>query len=141
MGICDYPFDSSFSKFSNMEEAQIYIDNYNTQCVLPKLDNVTQDISKYMNQYTNENDRLANAQQTNIDTMKLYNNDYYYVMIKGIVYFIIMGCFVYFFGISNLIQGIKTTGGVLKDKAIIIKDKAIEMKEQVKLATQQKLDN
>jgi hypothetical protein len=141
MGICDYPFDSSFSKFSNMEDAQIYINNYNTQCVLPKLDYVTDDISKYMNQHTNENDRLANAQQTNIDTMKLYNNDYYYVMIKGIVYFIIMGCFVYFFGISNLIQGIKTTGGILKDKAIIIKDKAIELKEQVKIATQPKLNS
>jgi len=141
MGICDHPFDSSFSKFSDMKEAQTYIDNYNTQCILPKLNYVTEDISKYMNQYTNENDRLINAQQTNTDTMKLYNNDYYYVMIKGIIYFIIMGCFIYFFGISNLIQGIKTTGSVLKDKAVIMKDKAIEIKDQVKIATQQKIDS
>ena len=141
MGICDKAFDNNFSRFGDMKEARTYIDDYNTQCILPKLDYVTKDISKYMNQHTSENDRLFNAQQTNIDTMKLYNNDYYYVMIKGIVYFIIMGCFVYFFGISNLIQGIKTTGGILKDKAVIMKDKAIEMKDQVKIATQQKIDN
>lgn len=141
MGLCDKPFDNNFSRFGDMTEARTYIDDYNAQCILPKLDYVKKDISKYMNQHTSENDRLFNAHQTNIDTMKLYNNDYYYVMIKGIVYFIIMGCFVYFFGISNLIQGIKSTGGILKDKAVIMKDKAIEMKDQVKIATQQKIDN
>jgi len=141
MSICDYPFDNSISKFSDMKQAQTYVDNYNTQCVLPRLSNVTDDIKKYMNQYNSQNDRLLNAEQTNIDTMQLYNKDYYYVMIKGIIYFIIMGCFIYFFGISNLIEGVKTTGGILKDKAVIIKDKAIEMKDQVKIATQQKLDS
>jgi len=141
MGICDYPFDSSFSRFSSINEAESYIDDYNTQCLLPKLDHVSDDIKKYMNQYTIQKDSLLNAQQTNIDTMKLYNNDYYYVMIKGIIYFIIMCVFIYFFGISNLIQGIKTTGAVLKDKAVVVKDKAIQLKDQVKNATQQKLDS
>jgi hypothetical protein len=141
MGICDYPFDSSFSRFSSIKEAETYIDNYNTQCLLPKLDHVSSDIKKYMNQYTSQKDSLLNAQQTNIDTMKLYNNDYYYVLIKGIIYFIIMGFFIYFFGISNLIEGVKTTGAVLKDKAVVVKDKAIQLKDQVKIATQQKLES
>lgn len=141
MGICDQPFDNTFSRFSDIDQGKSYIDMYNQECLLPKLDYVSNDIKKYMNQYTSETDRLLNAQQTNIDTMQLYNNDYYYVMIKGIIYFIIMGCFVYFFGISNLIQDIKTTGGVLKDKAVIMKDKALEMKDKVKIATQQKLDS
>ena len=141
MGICDYPFDSSFSRFSSVNEGKTYIDMYNQECLVPKLDFVSNDIKKYMNQYTSQSDSLLNAQQTNIDTMKLYTNDYYYVMIKGIIYFVIMGFFIYFFGISNLIEGVKTTGGVLKDKAVIIKDKVIELKDKVKIATQQKLDS
>ena len=88
MNICDKPFDNNFSRFSNVSEAQSYIDNYNNQCLLPKIDYVSDDIKKYMNQYTSQTDSLLNAQQTNIDTMKLYKTDYYYVMIKGIVYFI-----------------------------------------------------
>lgn len=141
MGICDKPFDNNFTRFSDMKQTQAYVDDYNAQCVLPRLNNVKEDISKYMNHHTSQNDKLIHAEQTNIDTIQLYNKDYYYVMIKGIIYFIIMGCFIYFFGISNLIEGVKTTGSVLKDKAVIIKDKAIELKDQVKIATQQKLDS
>lgn len=135
MSICDYPFDNSFSRFSNVKHAEKYIDDYNSQCLLPKIDYVSNDIKKYMNFYTTQHDSLLTAEQTNIDTMKLYNNDYYYVMIKGIIYFIIMSIFIYYFGISNLIQGIKTTGIVLKDKAIQVKDKAIQVKDQIKVAT------
>jgi hypothetical protein len=139
MSICDKPFDTKYTETHNKADSFKYIDDYNTQCLLPKIEYVSDDIQKYMNQYTNQNDSLLNAQQTNIDTMKMYNNDYYYVMIKGIIYFVIIGVFIYFFGISNLITGIKTTGVVLKEKAAIIKDKAIEIKDKVKDATEQKL--
>jgi hypothetical protein len=50
-----------------------------------------------------------------------------------------MVIFIYMFGISNLIQGIKTTGGVLKDKAVVMKDKAIELKDKIKVSTEPKL--
>ena len=139
MNICDKPFDNNFSRFSDISNAKLYIDDYNNQCLLPKMDYVSDDIKKYMNQYTSQTDSLLNAQQTNIDTMKLYKTDYYYVMIKGIVYFIAIVIFIYFFGISNLINGIKTTGTAIKDKAITMKDKAIQIKDQIKIATDPKL--
>jgi hypothetical protein len=139
MSICDKPFDNNFSRFSDISDAESYVDDYNNQCLLPKIDYVSDDIQKYMNQYTSQTNSLLNAQQTNIDTMNLYTTDYYYVMIKGIIYFIAIAIFIYFFGISNLINGIKTTGSVIKNKAITIKDKAIEIKDQIKIATDPKL--
>ena len=77
------------------------------------------------------NDEKTTADQLNKDTMNLYMTDYYYIIIKGILYFITLGIFIYFFGIYNLIDGIKTTGDVLKDKALVIKDKALEIKDKV----------
>ena len=139
MSICDKPFDNNFSRFSDLSDAETYIDAYNSECLLPKIDYVSDDIEKYMNQYTSQTTTLLNAQQTNIDTMKLYKTDYYYVMTKGIIYFVAIAIFIYFFGISNLINGIKTTGAVMKDKAITIKDTAIQMKDKIKITTDQKL--
>ncbi len=139
MSICDKPFDNNFSRFSDISNAQLYIDDYNTQCLLPKIDYVSDDIAKYMNQYTSQTGTLLNAQQTNIDTMKLYKTDYYYVITKGVIYFVTIVIFIYFFGISNLINGIKTTGALMKDKANTLKDKAIQMKDQIKIATDPKL--
>ena len=139
MSICDKPFDNNFSRFSDISDAESYVDDYNNQCLLPKIDYVSDDIEKYMNQYTSQTNSLLNAQQTNIDTMNLYKTDYYYVMIKGIIYFVAIAIFIYFFGISNLINGIKTTGTVIKNKAITIKDKAIEIKDKIKIATDPKL--
>ena len=39
----------------------------------------------------------------------------------------------------HLINGIKTTGTAIKDKAITMKDKAIKIKDQIKIATDPKL--
>jgi hypothetical protein len=36
-------------------------------------------------------------------------------------------------------NGIKTTGGILKDKAVVMKDKAIELKDKIKISTEPKL--
>jgi len=145
MSICDKPFDNNFSRFNdisgipNYENAKNYIDQYNSQCLMPKIDYVSEDIKKYMNQYKHDKDELITAEQTNNDTKNLYTNDFYYVTIKGIIYFVIMAIFIYFFGISNLINRIKITGTVLKDKAVVIKDKAIELKDKIKVATEPKL--
>ena len=137
--MCDSPFNSDFSRFNDISDAIIYIDNYNTRCLLPKIDYTTKDINKFIDQYKNENVSLITAEQTNKETMHLYTNDYYYIIFKSIIYLIVLGIFIYFFGISNLINGIKTTGVVLKDKAVNIKDKAIELKDNIKTATEQKL--
>lgn len=139
MSICDSPFNSDFSRFNDISDALIYIDNYNAECLLPKIDYTTKDINKFMNQYKYENDSLITAEQSNKDTMNLYTNDYYYVIGKGVIYLIILGLFIYFFGISNLMNGIKVTSSVLKEKAINIKDKAIEIKDNIKTATQPKI--
>jgi hypothetical protein len=139
MGFCDLPFNPDFSKYTNKNDAITYIDKYNTECLLPKIDTRTQSINKFMNMYKLENDSLITAQQSNKETMKLYTNDYYYIISKGIIYLLVMGIFIYFFGISNLINGVKITGIVIKDKAIEVKDKAVEVKDKIKKATEQKL--
>ena len=134
MSICDLPFNSDFSKFNTNNDAQgakNYIDNYN-KCLEDKISSVEGDMSKFMNMTKNQNDNLISAEQINQDTINLYRNDYYYVISKGIVYLIILGGFIYFFGISNLINGIKTTGNVVKDKAIMIKDKVVKINDAVK---------
>ena len=137
--ICDSPFNSDFKRFNDISDAIVYMDNYNNQCLLPKIDYTTKNINKFMNQYENENNNLITAEQTNKETMHLYQNDYYYVIFKGIIYLIVLGIFIYFFGINNLINRIKTTGVVLKDKAVNIKDKAMEIKDNIKTITEPKL--
>jgi hypothetical protein len=128
---CNSPFNPNFTNaYCTAIQAKNYVRAYNNQCVVPKLQDVQDDMNKLINQ-TATNDDLTTATQLNNDTMKLYMNDYYYIIIKGIVYFIVLGLFIYFFGISNLIEGVKTTGNVLKDKAIIVKDKALELKDKV----------
>lgn len=134
MSICDLPFNSDFSKFNannDSQGAKNYIDNYN-KCLEDKISSVEGDMSKFMNITENQNNNLISAEQMNEDTINLYRNDYYYVISKGIVYLIILGGFIYFFGISNLINGIKTTGTLVKDKAIMIKDKVVKLNNAVK---------
>jgi len=128
MSICDKPFDSDFSKLTTPEVMAKAADY--KQCLNKKIGDVRLDIDKMLNQYQTRNNNLDTAQQANIETMNLYMKDYYYVILKGIIYLAVMGCFIYFFGINNLIQGIKTTGEVIKDKAIVMKDKAIELKDK-----------
>lgn len=128
---CNIPFNPNFTnKVCSEIEAKQYSQEYNNKCLLPKLAVVQDDINMLINQSAT-NDEKTTADQLNKDTMKLYMTDYYYIIIKGILYFITLGIFIYFFGIYNLIDGIKTTGGVLKDKALEIKDKAIEIKDKV----------
>jgi len=134
MSICDLPFNSNFSRFdaNDADGAKKYIDAYN-KCLEDKIKLVDDDMSKLMNANQTENDSLISAKQINDDTMKLYKNDYYYVISKGIVYLLIMGSFIYFFGISNLITGIKTTGEIVKNKVNVIKKTVNVIKDNPQL--------
>lgn len=107
-----------------------YITNYN-KCLLRNIDYVKNDMDKFMNQHKKNNDKISSVEQINNDTMKTYIKDYYYVILKGIIYLITLAIFIYLFGINNLIEGIKVTGSVIKDKAIILKDKAEEIKNKI----------
>jgi hypothetical protein len=131
MSVCDLPFNSDFSSFNannDKDGVKNYIDAYN-KCLEDKIKLVDGDMSKLINANQTKNDSLISAEQINDDTMKLYTNDYYYVISKGIVYLLIMGSFIYFFGISNLIQGIKTTGEVVKNKVNVIKNTVTTIKD------------
>lgn len=128
MPICDKPFDSDFSKLTTtqvMNNAGEY-----KACLNKKIADVRVSMDKLLNQYQLRNDNLNTAEEANNETMKMYMKDYYYIILKGILYLIVMGCFIYFFGINNLVEGIKTTGEVIKDKAVVIKDKAVELKDK-----------
>ena len=124
MAICDFPFNINL--ISNND----YVKYYNDECLNKKITNLTKKTNAFIDNYQKENVDLITSEQINNDTMKLYINDYYYVIIKGILYLIVLGFFIYFFGISNLIEGTKTAGIVLKDKAVEIKNKAIEIKDK-----------
>ena len=135
MSVCDLPFNSDFSKFNSkndVDSVKKYVDDYN-KCLVNKIKLVDGDMSKLMNVTQSKNDALISAEQINDDTMKLYVNDYYYVMTKGIVYLLIMSGFIYFFGISNLINGIKTTGVVMQNKVNVIKDTVTTIKDNPQL--------
>ena len=121
--ICDSPFNK------NLEDSLDYVTAYNS-CLNDKINSVQGNIDNLVSQYQLRSDTLITAEQVNEDTMKLYINDYYYVITKGILYLLVLGIFIYFFGINNLIQGVQITGIVVKDKAIAIKDKAIEVKNK-----------
>ena len=135
MSICDLPFNSDFSKVNtknDIDGVKKYIDDYN-KCLEDKIKVVDGNMSKLINTNQSKNDALISAEQINYDTMKLYVNDYYYVMTKGIVYLLIMSGFIYFFGISNLINGIKTTGEVMQNKVNVIKNTATTIKNNPQL--------
>ena len=94
---CNAPFNPNFTNHYCTEvQAKEYVKAYNSKCLLPRLDFVQKDLNKIINQSVT-NDQLTTATQLNNDTMKMYMNDYYYILIKGIIYFIILGLFIYFF--------------------------------------------
>lgn len=123
MSLCDSPFNK------NLDNSLNYINAYNS-CLNDKIGSVQTTIDDSINAYQLRTDHLITAEQVNEDTMKLYINDYYYTITKGILYLLVLGIFIYFFGINNLIQGVQITGVVVKDKAIAIKDKVIEVKNK-----------
>lgn len=123
MSLCDSPFNK------NLDNSLNYINAYNS-CLNDKIGSIQTTIDDSINTYQLRTDYLNTAHQVNEDTMKLYINDYYYTITKGILYLLVLGIFIYFFGINNLIQGVQITGGVVKDKAIAMKDKVIEVKNK-----------
>jgi hypothetical protein len=128
MSICDTPFNTDFRNLTR-DQVKKYADEYKG-CLNKKIEDVKKRLALLINQYQTRNNKLITAEQANIETMNLYMTDYYYIISKGILYLIVMGCFIYFFGINNLIEGIKTSSVVIKDKAVQLKDKAVELKDK-----------
>ena len=106
-----------------------YINTHN-KCLLGNINTINKSMSKHINQYQDNRDLLISSTEINNDTMKMYINDYYYIITKGIIYSITLIIFIYFFGIKNLIERIKVTGTVIKDKAVMIKDTAVMIKDK-----------
>jgi len=115
----------SYNIFLNNYENANFDDSHKillqqTQCIQSQLQCVTNNI--YTTTHNEDNDKFITSTQLNTDSMNMYLTDYYYVMIKGILYFVILALFIYFYGISNLLENIKMTTSSVKDKAIQIKD-------------------
>ena len=147
--ICALPFNSDFTRFMKKDpnlnyskkqlnelmlqakpDIQNYIDGYNN-CLLNQINYSNDDMAKFFDLTEKQNNEILTAEQVNLDTIQLYQNDYYYVITKGIVYLIVLAIFIYVFGISQLIDGIKTTSTVIKDTAIKVKDTAINLKDKM----------
>jgi len=132
MSICESPFeliDSTSTDSLIIDKNKKYINDYEI-CMNNKLNNIQGKIDNIVSQKQLYNDEIITAEQVNNDTMDLYINDYYYIIIKSILYLIILGGFIYLFGINNLIERIKITSTVVKDKTINVKNKAIELKNK-----------
>ena len=150
---CTVPFNSDFTRFLNKDpnmnyskkelnelmnnsipNINKYIDGYNN-CILSKIQYRNDNMSKFFDQSQRRNSELTTAEQVNLETIQLYQNDYYYVIIKCIIYLIVLGVFIYMFGIRELVEGIKTTTSVtttaVKDAAIKVKDTAINVKDKL----------
>jgi hypothetical protein len=93
-----------------------------SECIKAQLNCVSDNLNKLIDFEKNVNKDIDLVNQLNEDSMNMYSKDYYYIVIKGILYFIILALFIYFYGIFNLIQNIKTTAITVKDTAIKVKD-------------------
>lgn len=93
-----------------------------SKCIQAQLKCVTENINVSLQNENKGNDKVITAIQLNNDSMSMYRTDYFYVIIKGIIYFIILALFIYFYGIYNLLENIKTTAVTVKDTAIKVKD-------------------
>uniref|UniRef100_A0A6C0ET65 Uncharacterized protein n=1 Tax=viral metagenome TaxID=1070528 RepID=A0A6C0ET65_9ZZZZ len=78
------------------------------------------------------NDKLNNYEtvnELNNNSMYIYINDYWYVIVKSIVYSLVLLIFIYFYGISNIIENVKSSANTIKEQTIKVKDKIV--KEQI----------
>jgi hypothetical protein len=118
------PYNEFLSEYNNEADVnksqQILITQ--SKCIQEQLKCVTKNINSSLENENKGNDQIITALQLNNDSMTMYTTDYFYVIIKGILYFIILGLFIYFYGIYNLLENIKTTAVTVKDTAIKVKD-------------------
>ena len=67
----------------------------------------------------------------NNNSMNIYISDYWYIVIKALTYSFILIIFIYFYGIINLIETIKTSAITIKEQTVKVKNKVIEIKDKV----------
>jgi hypothetical protein len=100
------------------------------ECVA-NLSQTNADYEQLFNIYTINTKNYENVSELNNSSMNLYINDYWYIIVKAIVYSIVLVVFVYFYGIRNLIEHIKTSATTITEKTLSVKDKLVEMKDKV----------
>ena len=132
------PYNQFLSEYNNENDVnksqQILFSQ--SKCIQAQLKCVTENINVSLQNENKGNDKVITAIQSNNDSMSMYRTDYFYVIIKGIIYFIILALFIYFYGIYNLLENIKITAITVQNNVIKVKDsiknKAIEVKDTVK---------
>ena len=132
---CD-SYDIFYSKFNESKQNTQELHSIlvkQAKCIQTQLGCLSNNINNISE--NESNDKLKTATQLNNDSMNMYTTDYFYIIVKGIIYFIILASFIYFYGIYNLLENIKTTASTVSEKAIKVKDaiknKAIQIKEEI----------
>jgi len=82
--------------------------------------------------YYNNLNNHDSLDELNNNSMSIYINDYWYVIIKSIIYSLVLILFIYFYGITNLIENIKTSASTIKEQVVKVKDKIVDIKQVVK---------
>jgi len=116
---------NEYNKLTNLNDQIAF-----GECVA-NLSQTNADYEQLFNIYTINTKNYENVSELNNSSMNLYINDYWYIIVKAIVYSIVLVVFVYFYGIRNLIEHIKTSATTITEKTLIVKDKLVEMKDKV----------
>ena len=106
---------NSYTPITHSQEQTEFID-----CVKNRI--MDENISLLLNKFGKDKDNIDTMNEINNNTMYIYLNDYYYIIIKAILYSLILILFIYFYGIRTLIENIKVSATVVKDKGIKLKD-------------------
>ena len=106
---------NSYTPITYSQEQTEFID-----CVKNRI--MDENISLLLNKFGKDKDNIDTMNEINNNTMYIYLNDYYYIIIKAILYSLILILFIYFYGIRTLIENIKVSATVVKDKGIKLKD-------------------
>lgn len=88
-------------------------------------------LTQLLDTYNNTLNNYETVNELNKNSMSIYINDYWYIIVKSIIYSLVLLLFIYFYGITNIIESIKTSAVTIKDQTIKVKDKIVEVKEQI----------
>lgn len=96
------------------------VDGLITECNLSNDADVSTDVIK---SYDDKIKLYESAHEQNKDSTMQYLNDYYYIIFKSVIYIVVLGIVIYFFGISKLIESVKTSATFIKEKIKTVKEK------------------
>lgn len=100
-----------------------------------------ENMSSLLNNFSNDKHNIDTMNEINNNTMYIYLNDYYYIIIKAILYTLILILFIYFYGIRTLIENIKVSASIVKSKGIKLKDNIKEKLENIKGKNENKIQS